>query len=49
VRDAVREGVGLAGAGAGDDEERPLRRLRGRALALVQLLERIDRSHGERI
>ena len=36
MRDAVRERVGLAGAGAGDHEEWPLVRLRRFALAHVE-------------
>jgi hypothetical protein len=46
VRDAVREGAGLAGAGAGDDEQRARGRLRGRALLRVQFRECLGRAHG---
>ena len=46
VRDAVRQGVGLAGAGPGDDEERRGAGARGLALPRVQLVECFGRPHG---
>jgi hypothetical protein len=46
VGDAVRQGVGLAGTGACNDQERRGARARGLALPRVQLLECVDRPHG---
>jgi len=49
VRDAVRERVGLAGARAGDDQQRRIARSGGLALPRVELVECVDRPHGRRL
>src|SRR3954470_15988281 len=45
MRDAVRERIGLAGAGAGDDEERRRAMTRRRALRGVQFFELVRHLH----
>jgi hypothetical protein len=39
VRDAVRQDAGLPAPGAGDDEDRAVRRLHGVALLRIQFIE----------